>query len=110
MKQFREYVKEDYDYSRHPNVAKEIYDANDHVVDMVSLDTEMRKKVEIGGIPLLHDMQALNAINGLYLGTLHASKYPEHAKSVEDYKKFLSTRVPHLMGQITPSTQKNWKP
>lgn len=110
MKQFKQYVSEDYDYDRHPGIPQEIYDANDHVVDMISLDIEMRKKTSIPGTPLLHDVQTLNAINDVHLGTKNPSKFPEQAKSVAANMKFLSGKVPHLMGHITPTTPKPWRP
>lgn len=110
MKPFKEYVSEDYDYERHPSVPKEVYDANDHVVDMIALDSDIRKKVQIPGMPLMHDVQSLNAINDLYLGTKHPAKFPDHAKAVDEYKKFLSGRIPHLMGHILPTSPKPWRP
>lgn len=110
MKSFNQYVSEDYIYERDPSIPKEVYDANDHVVDMISLDIEMRKKASIPGTPLLHDVQTLNVINDVHLGTHHPAKYPQHAKSIAANMKFLSGKVPHLMGHIMPTTPKPWRP
>jgi hypothetical protein len=111
MKRFKEYVFEDYDYERNPNVPKEIYDANDHLVDLVTMDTDLRKKNSIPGNPLMYDMRSLNHIHRLYLGIKHPEKYPEYAKRTKKYIKALSTDYPHLSGHILPPEEgetKSW--
>jgi len=100
MLRFRQFIIEVYDYDRSPLVPKEMHDANDHVVDMVEIDENLRKQVELPGRRLLNDMSTLNAIHDHYLASRHGDKYPEHAAKIKEYENIISAKVPHLMAQI----------
>lgn len=106
MKPFVQYVSEDYD--SHQNVPKEIYDANDHLADMVSLDTHFREKYpNTPGFPLLYNMHVLTAIHNLYLGVKHPAKYPDHALKTKEYSDTIEQYTPHLKPYMTHPSSKS---
>lgn len=111
MKPFKEYIVEYYDHSD-SQIPQEIHDANDHLVDLVTLDSDLRKKHGIAGNPLMYDMRSLTNIHELYLGTRHPDQYPEYAKNKSTYIRELHKEYPHLAGHFVPPERgqtKSWQ-
>lgn len=112
MKSFRRIIKESgYGYDR-SDIPHEVRMANEHVYDLVRMDSKMRKSLRqvtenpylLNTTPLEYNMPALEAISNHFLGTSFSDKFPHHATKLDEYRKQIEDEYPHLVGLLTPKS------